>query len=299
MAGCFRTQALASDLIIVCYPPQQEVFSQFHQELKSGLSTSNRYQLLVQNPDDGYTDSTKSLSKDARLVVTVGTQCLQKWTASDSTLPIFSVMVSRQNADFHSNWWRSRGLSFSAIYQDPPPRRQLQLAKALLPRSTNFGYLYAGSELTNIAIVQSAGRITHLEMRAQRIDSPEAVPAALSKILNDSQFLLASADPAIYNSGSLKTILLTSYHHGKALIGSSPGFVRAGGLATTYSSASHVAAQTLEVLKSWRPGEALPASTYARDFDVTINNEVARSLNIPVLDTDALKKLLQARELRE
>ncbi|HUP82311.1 MAG TPA: hypothetical protein VM260_27405, partial [Pirellula sp.] len=82
----------------------------------------------------------------------------------------------------------------------------------------------------------------------------------------------------------------------RALIGFSDSMVKAGALATTYSSTEDIVAQLNEMLVEFDASGRLPDAQFPKYFSVIVNDSVARSLNIPVdEETRSLSKKPPAR----
>ena len=83
------------------------------------------------------------------------------------------------------------------------------------------------------------------------------------------------------------------------MFGYSQSYVRAGALASVYSSSKQVAMQAAEIaIKSQLAPSLLPPPQVPEYFSISVNNQVAHSLNIPLMDEAMLyKKMLEAETL--
>jgi len=121
-----------------------------------------------------------------------------------------------------------------------------------------------------------------LELKQYHIE-PNASPLpALRRLLRENQVLLAQADARIYNRNTLKGILLTAYRRNIPMISYSPAHVKAGALASVYSSPVDIGKHVSELLeKKLHDTETRSAQyQYARYFTVATNIKVALSLGI-------------------
>ena len=116
----------------------------------------------------------------------------------------------------------------------------------------------------------------------------------LKKLLESSEAMLAIPDRSIYSRETAESILLTSYRHQKPMFGYSQSYVKAGALASVYSSAKQIARQAAEIaIKSQTASNQLPSPQIPKYFSVAVNLQVARSLNIAITDENAIyKKML-------
>ena len=107
--------------------------------------------------------------------------------------------------------------------------------------------------------------------------------------VNSFDVLLAIPDSKIYNTQSMRTILLTTYRHDQSLIGFSKGMVKAGALATTTVDIADMAGETNRWLRLYLKTNELPKPNYSKKFNVYVNEYVAESLNI-YGDMEKIKK---------
>lgn len=292
---CAPPSHAAAPRIALVYNGGQDVFQQFAEALSpllraQGLSLEHHD---IRNWQEGTWPASLTT---ADLLIAAGAESLALLARKPPDKPVLAVLLSRQQ--FEQQQAAFTGRVVSAIYQDPPVRRQLQLAKLLLPGLNRVGYLYQPLESAQLPALQRAAAALSLKLLAQPVASENDLPSALVSVIGQSELLLASANSGLYNRYTIKTILTAAYRQEKVLIGSSPAFVKAGSLATTYSSVQHIAVQVHEWIAAQPAGGpiSLPPSGYARYFDLSLNPDVARSLDIRLPDNDSLLKALTAAE---
>lgn len=122
------------------------------------------------------------------------------------------------------------------------------------------------------------------------------LPEALHELLQNSDVLFALPDSAIYNDSTIRNILLTTYRSGIPLIGFSTGFVKAGALCAVSSTPAQIAAQAATLIRQFGESHLLPAAQYPQEFEVTINEQVANSLGLPIKTTFELSHEIKAAE---
>ncbi|NOR41719.1 MAG: hypothetical protein GQ572_00165, partial [Gammaproteobacteria bacterium] len=126
----------------------------------------------------------------------------------------------------------------------------------------------------------------------------EYIKDDIKDVLNHSDVLLALPDKNIYNSKSVKNILLTSYRHRKPVIAFSRNFVEAGALAAIYSSTEQIAQSASDLVGQYfKSGQRFKQSVnYPLAFDISINRQVFRALDLSIPDIDKLKQTLKDSE---
>ncbi|MFC5480531.1 hypothetical protein [Massilia suwonensis] len=168
----------------------------------------------------------------------------------------------------------ARARMMTAVYAEPAPGDQLRLAALLYRRPVRAAAIlgpdtdYLQPLLAGQADVLQAGRDDNLGDVLTRLQRHEV--------------LLALPDSAIYNPENIRNILLSTYRRKQAVIGFSADMVKVGALATTYSEIEDINAQVAEMAASFVASGELPAPQFPRYFRTTINEGVARSLDIVV-----------------
>lgn len=238
-----------------------------------------------------YTED-RSLARPDALVITLGSSALSQIQQQRPSPPTLALMISE--AQFSG--YRDRpGAVRSAIYNDLPLLQQALLGHLILPQATRIAALARpGMEATYDSLIESLARFS-LELRVFPVDSNDALIPTLSRALSYGDFLLAAPDEMIFNPRTIKHILLTAYRRNRIVIGPDRAFVRAGALASTYIPLPIVAADVGEQIAVYRATGSLLPPAYPQDFAVAVNDQVARSLNIPVPAPGILEARLKER----
>ena len=184
--------------------------------------------------------------------------------------------------------------TFSAIYLDQPIERQVRLIAAVLPGRHKIGLLYS-TPPKEIKQIKDEMAKHGLDLREQAVGAL-ALPEALHELLQNSEVLFALPDSAIYNDSTVRNILLTTYRSGIPLIGFSPGFVKSGALCAVSSTPAQIAAQAATLIRQFGDSHPLPAAQYPQEFEVTINEQVAHSLELHIKTTSELSHEIKAAE---
>ena len=108
--------------------------------------------------------------------------------------------------------------------------------------------------------------------------------------------LLAVPDTQLFNNRTISNILLTAYHHRSPVIGFSPAYVKAGALFALYSTPAQIGQQAGEAARIGLVSGSLPPATAPRQFRISTNTYVARSLGITLEDANVLRERLERAE---
>ncbi|MCK5396090.1 MAG: hypothetical protein KAJ32_08865 [Gammaproteobacteria bacterium] len=121
----------------------------------------------------------------------------------------------------------------------------------------------------------------------------------IKHVLKNADLILALPNKNIYNNKSVKNILLTSYRNRKPVIGFSKNFVNAGALAAIQSDAEQIADSAISIIEKYYKQENnfRKKINHPRLFDISINKQVFRALNLPLPDIEKLKQSLSRKNL--
>ena len=236
------------------------------------------------------------VAENSELVIALGVKALEAASklrrstpvlGAFTPLPAFNSIMAKNKRELGN---------FSAIILDQPFSRQMSLIKHVLPEAQKIGILLGATSSQYIDYVREEGEKRGLNILEEKVSQEADLIPQLKKLLDSADGILAIPDPAIYSRETAQPILLTSYRYQKPIFGYSQSYVRAGALAAVYSTSKQLAKQAAEIAIKSRPAPSdLPPPQMPKYFSIMLNYQVARSLNIPLMDEDEiLKKMLES-----
>ncbi len=212
-------------------------------------------------------------------IVTIGPGAFSRVRQANRNAPILALMVEK---DFLEGFARRSQGMISGIYHGVPLIRQALIGKAILPQATRIALIATTStaELYDTLIGQLPEY--NLEARLFVVNDDKQLIPTLIRALSYGDFLLAAPDNAIYNPRTIKHILLTAYRRNRIVIGPSQTYVKAGSIASGYAPFPVMAEIAANYLQVFFETGHFPEADYTSVFRVEINQQVARSLNIPL-----------------
>ena len=213
------------------------------------------------------------------------------WRLSDlQGPPTLALRINRLQA---STLPAALPAQLTLLWSDPSPQRQMHLARLLLPAAKRVGLLFAAESDALLEEYRRAATEQGFELVTRRwTDTRDSRP--LLYLLSNSDLLLGIDNVELFNSHTVKNLLLTSYSHQRPVIGPTASFVQAGSLASVYSDRSDWLNSIDELLD--KPPAQWPKSSYPRYFKVTSNPQVARSLAIELPSNESLAQKLAEGE---
>jgi len=188
------------------------------------------------------------------------------------------------------------GRNSSLLYISQPICRQVQFIKVLNPRWKSIGVIISDKSTLNKTRITTCAKKNTLTANIATIDSTGQLTNRLKAILSNSDLLLALPDSHIYNSKTVKNILLTSYRSRKPVIGFSRNFSKAGALASIYSTPTQIAETATAIIDNYiTTGKRFSRKeNYPDDFEISINRQVFRALDMDLPDIEELKDEIEA-----
>ncbi len=222
-------------------------------------------------------------SEKADLVVTIGMRAASL-AVKKASMPVIAAMLPSYE---YAVLKAMRPAGLSGIFVDQPWARQVSFLRAAFPDRKLVGVL---------ASPDTGPDIDKLRLQLREAGDSlisEAVPRGtlfekLEKVLSRSQVLLAVPDIAIYNSNTIRDILLSSYRHRIPVVAFSQAFVNAGALCAIYSTPDQLAAQAGLMVNAYIRLKSLPEPEYPKLFKISVNHEVASMLGIAIRSDELL-----------
>jgi ABC-type uncharacterized transport system substrate-binding protein len=257
---------------------------------RGGLSRYDMLQLTAQ-------EWSSAGSLKPRIFVALGTDAANALAKAAPGAPVLCTLLPRSSFErVLLAGGRKASSQFSALYLDQPLSRQLELIRQALPAARRLGVLWGPESQSQAPALKTSAQAVGLVLAEAVVGRDESLFSSLKRILEDADVLLAVADPQVYNSSSIQNILLASFRAKVPLVAFSPAYVRAGALFALHVTPTQIGRQAATMARGVLQGKALPASpVYSQDFSVSVNEHVARSLDL-TLDGEALRAHLRSRE---
>ncbi len=219
---------------------------------------------------------------DGRLFITFGAEATSAVKQLDADAHLISAYLTFEQ-------YRELAIDDQlAILLDQPLPRYLAFCKLLL------GLDSVGIILENDPLLTPSADGYDLTLNQYRLDTANKLLPVLRQLLHENDALLMLPRQSIYNPDTLKAVLLTSYRNHKPAISYSPAHVRAGALASIYSSPVDIGRHLAQIVNQRleHPSTATVGFEYARFYTIATNPSVAQALAINLLDERELRSSL-------
>lgn len=226
---------------------------------------------------------------NSTLLIPIGTKATEKVINFTSNKQIFSVLVPKLTIEQLDKSATEKNSKLSALFLDQPVIRQLRLIQAIFPGNPVIGVITGHSTAAFKNEFLAAGQSITAKIQFQHILDSNDLYKRLPHVLESAKVLLPMADPDIYNPRTIEYLFLSAYRKQVPIIGFSDATVRAGALAAVFSTPVQLGHQLAISVKRWLNGSADALNdSYPNEFTVTINRQVARSLDIKIMSEESL-----------
>jgi len=223
---------------------------------------------------------------DSRLFITFGVTATTAVKQLDADARVISAYLTFEQ-------YRQLAIDDQlAILLDQPLYRYLAFCRLLLGLDT-VGIILEGDLEGDPALAAGVNE-NDLILNQYRLDSSNKLLPLLRELLHENDALLMLPRQSIYNPDSLKAVLLTSYRNHKPVISYSPAHVRAGALASIYSSPVDIGRHLAQIVnrRLEHPSASSVGFEYARFYTIATNPSVAQALAITLRDERELRSSL-------
>lgn len=260
---------MARGAIVVAYESGVDAYAEALDGLGGALGANNLRRLDLRG---SAADLGRAVSgRDVQLVIAIGSRALADVQARKLAVPTIATMV------VHSAENEGSG----HVVVDLPLASQLQAMRSLWPNRFRVGIL------RNPALSRYSAE--GFESRARKegytavvidCDGPSQLLKAVAALKGKVDFLLCFPDSELYNSVTIKPLVMASLEIRLPLIGFSPAFVRAGAAAGIYPDYRELGRQTAEMARRLLRGDDRNVDEVPRKIQLAVNQRVARLLGL-------------------
>jgi putative tryptophan/tyrosine transport system substrate-binding protein len=278
-AGLWAAQPAA----LVAYDSGVEAFGETLEGLKAVLGPAG-IEIFDLHTSGAETELARQLGRhEVRMAIAIGTESLAAVRAHNAGVPVIATMVLHP-ADPDG----LRGQVDLAL----PVGTWLAQIKLLLPQRRRVGIIRSRAHaLETPAAVEATARQQGYTAVVVDCDGPADLLQALAALKGRVDLVLCPPDADLYNSVTIKPLILASLEQRLPIVGFSSAFVRAGAVAGIYPDYRDIGRQTGEL--AWRilRGEDGNREQGPRKVNAAINQRVAHLLGVDFQASPAVEVL--------
>lgn len=293
----FPFQAIASNNnILVILSGENQVYKVISEQLSIWQhNNKDKVQLSTITLN---TDSNTHLDEhfeNIDLIIAVGSRATKAISNKDlKNKTVLSTLIPKRT--FLSLINQSNNTHTNAIFVDQPIARQVALAQVVLPEVTRVGVLSGYLNNKNVTEARLFLEASPLQNTLSNIHDQKQAAKAIKKLLRRSEVIIALPSQVTQQPLTAKWLLYMSYQRNVPVIGFSKAYLKAGALASVFSTPKQIAEQTLEWVKSWieHPQQHKNTTAPPKYYSVEFNRPVGDSLGISIPSEDSILEKMKA-----
>ncbi|NWG39035.1 MAG: hypothetical protein HXY27_03595 [Hydrogenophilaceae bacterium] len=270
----------------------------FYQETADAIESGLGRDHTIVRIQVSHLGQSESALNNARIIVTIGVKASSNVAQRRGRTPILAVMVPRSwHEEVGKSLLSEGGRMNGTIFIDQPLSRQFHLIKSALPSVTKVGVVLGKETVGRLAELDRQAKAHRVNLVSASLDSNSRLVETIERVLDEAEvLLLAFPDAEVLSRTTAQSVFMTSYRFRDPVVGYSQSLSRAGALLAVYSTPAQIGRQTSEVLSSYLDRDKMSAVHWPQYFSVSVNEHVARSLDIMVPSEQVLLKRVQDAE---
>jgi putative tryptophan/tyrosine transport system substrate-binding protein len=239
-------------------------------------------------------ENIKKVDGDTDLIIGIGAAAMK--SANTHYPKAKKLFISTDPNRYRLN--KSRNKGDAILYMTQSYCRQIGFINLINRDWSTISILSSKEKPVDRKTIQQCADNYGLKIYIVSTTAEDNVSSKIKHALHHSDVLMALPDSNIYNSSTVKNILLTSYRYRKPVIGFSKNFVTAGALAAIYSDTEQIAHSASKLIERfYDSGKRFPkAVNYPENFNMDINRQVFKALDLSIPDVDTLRKSIEHDE---
>lgn len=231
----------------------------------------------------------KSIRNDRDIIISIGSSYIKSIEKNYPNTKKIFIATAPNQYPLNTN---KKNIT---LYMTQSYCRQIKFITLLNTSWETIGILSSKKNPVNINALQQCANKYNIKLYTINGVTRDRLSSSIKNVLTHSDVLLALPDNNIYNSRTVKNILLTSYRYRKPVIAFSKNFVNAGALAAIHSDVEQIIQTANSFIKQQLdPKTSLPpVINHPKSFKISINRQVFRALDLVIPDTEKLSQALQ------
>jgi putative ABC transport system substrate-binding protein len=245
--------------------------------LRKGLGRQPAYVIDLRQKNGDHVLAESLRLGTIKVVVTIGSEAAETVVGQHPTAPVIAAATMAQL--FSKDAARGRPVSVLPVQSTLPA--VLEAVRRVFPGKLRLGML-RNPTLSDLGAdaLKTAAEAAGFSPRIVDCPGPGKLLESFQSLKDQSDFVLCFPDAALYNSATVKPLVLASLHHRLPLIGFSESFVRAGAVLAVYPDFRDLGARAADLAQKLLNGQSVVRMEYSRRSRVAINQNITRLLGV-------------------
>ncbi len=213
------------------------------------------------------------LRLNPRLIVTIGSGALREVLSTKTSAAVLATLILDDGGVPAA---RLAG----AVYLDVSLETVLSQLSGLFPGKTRLGLIRAGKENPGDAGLEKLAAERGFRLTVVRCPGPERLLPVFVALKSSCDLVWCAADGVLYNSVTIKPLILASLEYRLPIVGFSESFVRAGAAAGIYPDFQDMGRQAGEMAADFLAGRNYARQQQPRKVRLGVNTRVVRLMGL-------------------
>ncbi len=238
----------------------------------------------------------KILTPAKDCAITLGELSLKTLLSTRPNNRVFSLLVAKHQLDTFIENYSRFGVELSGIYQEQSFKRQLMLVQSIQPSAKKVALALGLKTKYWLNYYRNLSQQHNFELDYNLLNLQSSLQLFVEQLEANKTFLMVINDRDVYSPLQLQAILVTSYNRQIPIIGSKLSDSKHAAMVSVYSPTELLFTEVSQNISQFCRQQQLAPPSFARNFSISINPSIARSLNYTQLDEKAIKRKIQLLE---
>lgn len=258
-----------------------EAYAEAAEGLRSVLKDCSIETVDLSDPASSQLLEAKLNESGLDATVSVGTAALLAVTARPSAVPLISTMVLRGEADRAAPPLAGRR-TVAAVTLDVSLGQLLAKLQRVMPGRARLGIIRnSGRPGPALSLLRAEAKQAGFSLDVRECSRADELLKVFLSFRNQVDFVWCPPDGSLFNSATVKALVLASVRSGLPIVGFSENFVRAGAAVGIYPDYEDVGRQTGDLVRRIVEGRSSAlASELPESLRVAVNQRILRVLGV-------------------
>ncbi len=273
-ANCFNALRGDQPAVLIVTSSSVEAFEEAVRGIQSGFGMGSGAVILdlASKPPDLANQLARG---DIRLLITVGNQAYEA-AARFGKAPILATMLLR--GDLTAPGLRAPS---GAVVLDLPLAEILEQVAGVLPGKTRAAMIRnPGTKGASLSALVAQAKAAGMTLKVLDCPRPDKLLELFLSLRGQADVVICPPDGTLYNSATVRPLIVASIENHLPVVGFSESFVRSGAVAAVYPDYLEVGRQTGELSRGYLATGGFPAQENPRKVKLAVNPRVAKLLGL-------------------
>jgi len=266
----------AGDQVIIVTSSGVAAYDEVLEGLRKGIGRQSVYVLDLKQRDAEQLLQEALRLKTIKVVVTIGSDAAEVVVGRQPAAPVIAAATMPH---LFPNDATHRPLAVIPV-QTPLPAL-LENVKRVFPAKSRLGIIRNPTIAdTGPEAMKMAAEASGFSLRIVDCPGPGQLLEALQSLKDLVDLVLCFPDASLYNSATVKPLVLASLRYRLPLVGFSESFARAGAVLGVYPDFGETGARAADLVLKVLNGQPIPRVEYVRNCKVAVNQNICRLLGL-------------------